>query len=360
MKFVAFSSIPAVLRQRAGLMRPFLSHASSHEVLHPPEQTYSPAAIYLDDEDLKRIASAAEFFPLELEWQRMRGGPGTSGEIRLHKFKNALLLGGDLFLHGSRMRLRGGSSHALHLGSVPEVAAASLSSTQLGSQFFGHWLLDDIPRFAQLSALGAGPFLVGGPPSQHQQEYMATLGISGPIRSDAFFSSLGIVQDGSMQSYKSRQLAEMRDCIRSAGTAPSRSAGVMLLRGGSGRRRILVNETELAGALSARGFKIIDPMKTTVSDIASACAVAEIVVGVEGSHMVHAVLALAPDTSFITIQPPFKFDNTCKPYCDALGIKYAFTVGHPSEGGFSVEFDRVLRIIDKTVAAQCRKASYAQ
>lgn len=360
MKFVAFSSIPAVLRQRAGLMRPFLSHASSHEVLHPPEQTYSPAAINLDDEDLKRIASAAEFFPLELEWQRMRGGQGTSGEIRLHRFKNALLLGGDLFLHGSRMRLRGGRSHALHLGSVPEVSAASLSSTQLGSQFFGHWLLDDVPRFAQLSALGADPFLVGEPPSQHQQEYMATLGVTGPIRSDAFFSSLGIVQDGSMQSYKSRQLAEMRDRIRGAGTVPLRSAGVMLLRGGSGRRRILVNETELAAALSARGFKVIDPMTTTVSDIASACAAAEVVVGVEGSHMAHAVLTLSPDASFITIQPPFKFDNTCKPYCDALGIKYAFTVGHPSEGGFSVEFDRVLKIIDKTVAAQCQKASYAR
>jgi len=279
MKFVAFSSIPAVVRQRAGLMRPFLSHSSSHEVLHPSEQTYSPAAIHLDDEDLKRI---------------------------------------------------------------------------------GSWLLDDVPRFEQLSALGADPFLVGGPPSQHQQEYMATLGVTGSNRSNAFFSSLRVVQDGSMQSYKSRQLAEMRDRIRGAGTVPPRSAGVMLLRGGSGRRRILVNETELAGALSARGFKVIDPMTTAVSDIASACAAAEIVIGVEGSHMVHAVLTLAPGTSFITIQPPFKFDNTCKPYCDALGIKYAFTVGHPAEGGFSVEFDRILRIIDKTVASQCQKASYAR
>ena len=69
---------------------------------------------------------------------------------------------------------------------------------------------------------------------------------------------------------------------------------------------------------------------------------------------------VAPGASFITIQPPFKFDNTCKPYCDALGIKYAFTVGHPAVGGFSVELERVLAVIDKTTAAPLHKASYAR
>ena len=305
--------------------------------------------------------SAAEFFPLEVELQRMKGGAGKSDEIRLHRFNNALLLGGDLFVRGSRLRLRGGASHALHFGAVPEIASATLSSTQLGSQFFGHWLLDDLPRFGQLSSLNAAPFLVGGAPSEHQQQYMAAFGFDGPILDHAFFSSLGVVADGSMQSYKSGQLAKMRDRIRGAVAAdePS-SAGVMLLRGGSGRRRILTNEGELGQALSARGFKITDPMTTSVNDIAAACAGAEIVIGVEGSHMVHAVLSLAPGTSFITIQPPFKFDNTCKPYCDALGIKYAFTVGRPAEGGFSAETERILRVIDKTAAAPWHKASYAR
>jgi len=243
---------------------------------------------------------------------------------------------------------------------VPEVATAALSSTQLGSQFFGHWLLDDLPRYGQLSAVGAAPFLVGATPSSHQQEYMAAFGFDGPILNDAFFSKLSVVADGSMQSYKSEQLAKMRDRIRGAVTGSSASPGVMLLRGGSGRRRILVNESELGRALSARGFTVVDPMATTVSQMAAACAGAEVVIGVEGSHMVHGVLALAPGASFITIQPPFKFDNTCKPYCDALGIKYAFTVGRAAEGGFSVELERVLAIIDKTTAAPLHKASYAR
>ena len=360
MKFVAFSSIPAVLRQRAGLMRPFLSHAVSSEVLHPSEETYSPPATYLDDEDVKRIASAAEFFPLEFEWKRMRGGSGRSEEIRLYTFKDVLLLRGDLFLRGSRMRLCGGNSHALHFGSVPEIHDGALSSTQLGNQFFGHWLLDDLPRFAQLSALNARPFMVGGALSDHQRQYMAIFGCDGPVLADAFFSSLSVVGDGSMQSYKSQQLATLRERVRAERAMQSKSSGVMLLRGGSGRRRILVNEGELARDLAARGFKIIDPMTTGVSDIVSACAGAGVVIGVEGSHMVHAVLSLATGTSFITIQPPFKFDNTCKPYCDALGIKYGFTVGRPAEGGFAVELERVLRIVDKTTISPLDKASYAR
>jgi capsular polysaccharide biosynthesis protein len=189
---------------------------------------------------------------------------------------------------------------------------------------------------------------------------MAVLDCDGPILDRAFFRSLNVVADGSMQSYKSAQLAKMRDQIRADRTGAPASAGVMLLRGGSGRRRILVNEGELAQALLVRGFTIVDPMTTTVEGIAAACANAEVVVGVEGSQMVHGLLALAPGASFITIQPPFKFDNTCKPYCDALGIKYAFTVGLDAEGGFSVELDRVLAIIDKTTAAPLHKASYAR
>ena len=61
MKFVAFSSIPTVLRSRWGRPPSFHALATTKREVHPPEETYSPPAIYLDDDDVMRIRSAAEF-----------------------------------------------------------------------------------------------------------------------------------------------------------------------------------------------------------------------------------------------------------------------------------------------------------
>jgi hypothetical protein len=360
MRFQVFSSIPILLRERAGRARGFMSLGRRGEPVHPAERTYSPAALHLDDEDLARIRSAAEFFPLEIEMQRMRGGSVTSAPVTLRRFRNAMLLDGDLFLSGARLRVRSGRAHRLHMGSLGEVDHAALASSQLGCTFFGHWLLDDIPRYSSLKDLAADPFLVVPATSAHQHEYLAAFGLSPRVLGDCVVKELSVLEEGTMQSFKAQQLAGLSSALRGSGEHRSAHAGVMLMRGGSGRRRILVNEQSLAELLAARGFRVVDPMKSSVAEIVSACAAAPVVVGIEGSHMAHAVLAMAAGTAFVTIQPPYKFDNTCKPYCDALAVKYAFTVGTAADEGFQIEPDRVLRMIDKAVESPLDRASYAR
>lgn len=360
MRFQVFSSIPTLLRERAGRARAFMSLGRRGEPLHPAEQTYSPAALHLDDEDLARIRSAAEFFPLEIEMQRMRGGSATSAPVTLCRFENAMLLDGDLFLPGARLRVRGGRSHRLFVGSLEETDRAALASTQLGCTFFGHWLLDDLPRYSSLQDLAAEPFVVAAAASAHQHQYLAAFGLSTRVLGNCWIKDLSVFEESTMQSFRAQQLARLSSTLRDGRQNRAAHAGVMLLRGGSGRRRILVNEQSLAELLAARGFCIIDPMRSSVADIVSVCADAPVVVGVEGSHMAHAVLAMAPGTAFVTIQPPFKFDNTCKPYCDALAVKYAFTVGTAVEQGFQIEPDRVLRMIGKAVESRLDRASYAR
>jgi len=360
MTYRLYSSIPALLRERAGRARDFKAAAIGRDVVHAAEDTYSPAALHLDDEDLARIRSAAEFFPLEIEMQRMRGGRVEGRPVTLLHLRDVLLLDGDLFHAGARLRVRGGKRHRLYAGALAEVERGSLASSQLGCTFFGHWLLDDLPRHNALRAMAADPFVVAPAASTHQQQYLQTFGLAPRLLGDSLVRRLSVLEEGSMQTFKARELAALSTALRASAAPLPAPDGVMLLRGGSGRKRLLVNEPALADMLAARGFRIVDPMTSSVAEMAASCANAPVVVGIEGSHMTHAVLALGTGAAFITIQPPFKFDNTCKPYCDALAIKYGFTVGTAAEGGFQIEADRLLRMIDKIVAAPLDRASYAR
>lgn len=359
MTLVLFSSIRSMFRNRITHGAAAAALSDSYDVIHPKERTCSPPAIHLDDEDIRRISSAAEFYPLDLEFSRMQGGTYEVPELRLYAVRDAILIQGNLFLKGYRLPYRRSRSHILYCGNIAKYEDAAIASTPLGNQFFGHWLLDDLTRCNALSDLGHKSFLVGNTLSTHQQQYMELLCADGEMHDNAAFGVLRVLQESPMQSFISTTLAAHRDRLRHGLIGSPSHRGVMMLRQATGRKRVLVNEREIADQLSQHGMAILDPMRASISEMREIIGNADFVIGVEGSHMTHAIPLLRRDSAFITIQPPFKFDNTCKPYCDALGIRYGFTVGQQCAGGFSVELSRVLKAIDKVTSIKHTRASFA-
>jgi capsular polysaccharide biosynthesis protein len=163
---------------------------------------------------------------------------------------------------------------------------------------------------------------------------------------NAHVEELIIIDDVGQNQYKAERLMELRAKLLKHFPAPEPS-NIMLLRKNTGSSRLLVNEMEIAEKLSRQGFRILSPLETSAEELIQACLGAKIVVGIEGSHLAHAVLCMAPGSALLTIQPPDRFDATLKDWCDCKQIRYAFTVGELcSEGGFETtehQIDRLLQ-----------------
>ena len=125
-------------------------------------------------------------------------------------------------------------------------------------------------------------------------------------------------------------------------------AGVFIDRKGTGDYRRLANEQQVVDLFVSRGFAVVDPDQMTAAEIQKLVSGARIVAGVEGSHLAHGMLSCADECTFLVLQPPTRFNNIYKDITDALGMRYAFVVGHPvSEGQFNVDTDSLSDMLDR-------------
>jgi capsular polysaccharide biosynthesis protein len=157
---------------------------------------------------------------------------------------------------------------------------------------------------------------------------------------------LTFFRDGANNEDKKQRANRMRE--RLVGNASREShPGVFLLRGDSGDRRVLLNENEIAqGLMSRRGFKVVDPIQSSLEEITEACAGARVVAGVEGSQLVHGLVMMPPDAALFVIQPPHRVVSTLKLVTDRQGQTYSFLVASGGKEDFSVAMGDVERTLD--------------
>ena len=317
-------------------------------VLAPAEAAVIAPAIF-DEDDLALVTGVDADSSREIEWRRIRGGPLEHRPTTAYLLRDAVLSKGHVILEHL---VRPYTTEPWPLwGRYDEVEhePALLTATFNGSRYFGHWMMDELPRI--LAAPGIGrPVAPPRALSTHQRDYLKLLGLAQEERSDVLFRELVILDDRTQNVHRRKRYEQLRARARH-GRRPVRSEGVMLLRRQTGVPRVLVNEEELAQRLEHCGFRTMCPTDHTVEAILDACMDARVIVGVEGSHMIHALLVMATGGSIVTIQPPNRFNNILKTYCDGLDLRYAFTVGRHCEGGFVVEPDRLLRLLDQLPAA---------
>ncbi|MNZ40342.1 hypothetical protein D3C78_578560 [compost metagenome] len=123
--------------------------------------------------------------------------------------------------------------------------------------------------------------------------------------------------------------------------------GVFILRGGDGDLRLLRNEIAIAEHLhKTRGFRILDPLRTDVPTIVATCAGARVVMGVEGSQLVHGVNVLQPGGALLVLQPPNRFVSYYKFLTDRDNQHFGFVVGTPEGDGFKIDIEEVERTLD--------------
>jgi Glycosyltransferase 61 len=317
-------------------------------VLSPAEATVIPPAFY-DEDDLARVTGVDADSSREIEWRRIRGGAREYPASVAYQLRDAVLSKGHVILPQlvypvttDPLPLWGRYLETEHEPSL-------LTATFNGSRYFGHWMMDELTRMLAAPRVGQ-PVAPPRPLSSHQQQYLKLLDLGPPERSDVLFRQLTILDERNQGKYRRERYVVLRERVR-RGRRVVPCEGVMLLRKQTGAARILVNEEDVAERLAERGFRVMCPTEHTVEEILDTCMGAKVVLGVEGSQMTHALFAMQDRGSLVVLQPPNRFNNILKAYCDGLGLRYAFTVGHQRKEGFFVEPEKVMRLLDRLSGA---------
>lgn len=328
---------------------PLAAVAARSWEIAPAETTVIPPALFLPNQ-LERITGWE--FASEHPARVLQGGvTAHHGPTRAFLLENAWLLDGVLYKEGASELLTPSFRRRVHFQVEREVERAAVFGSYVGNRFFGNWLMDDCVTYPLAAAEGE-PITtpIGG--NAHQPGYEAWLDMS-PIRPQTAFLRRAVVfQDVPQNGSKHRRFRELnRKLLAHVESRPH--PGVFLLRGGSGQRRMLVNEREIAQHLRDRhGFRVVDPEQADLPSIMATCAGAQVVAGVEGSQLLHGIMVLQPGGALLTLQPPNRLVTVLKDLTDRDRQLFALVVGKPHGCDFHVPVEEVERTLEMIQQAQ--------
>lgn len=304
------------------------------------------------------VAAPAYFLPGQLDrvtaWEfaaenprrQMAGGRVVHAPTTGYLIRDVILGDGRLFKGNACDHLHPKTSSDPVFRIEHEIAQGAIYCTAGGIKYFGQWLMDDCNTY-QLARNDGVPISTAHPLWPHTPGYESWLDMH-PVRQRLARIHEAIVYDdvGQNDSKHNRAL-RLRSKLLAHVAAPRPHPGVFILRGTSGRRRLLLNEPEIAEALArSRGLRIIDPTRMSVPEIVTACAGAAAVVGVEGSGLMHAIALLPRGGKVLTIQPPNRFVGLYKNITDRDDQHFGFVVGISSGADFTADAEEIERTLD--------------
>jgi glycosyl transferase family 61 len=343
-----WSALPVVHRLRSLARRPARNLeevASKSWEIAPAHERVAPPALFLP-EQWERITGFSEFSSRDGDLAKVRGGDtGVHGATRAFRIRDAILIDGVLYKGGASLHLHPRTGRIPRLRVEQEIQRGALYCTTAGNRFFGQWLMDDCVTYPLAVAEGV-PVTTAQPVNSHTPGYESWLEMR-PVRAEgAFFRELVVFEDVGQNQSKYDRFRSLGDRLRRRVEARPHP-GVFIMRGATGSRRVLRNETEIAERLrDRRGFTIVDPVKQDVPAIVQACAGARTVVGVEGSGLMHGILVLETGGGLLVLQPPNRFSAIYKDLTDRDQQRFGFVVGLPHGDDFWVDPIEVERTLD--------------
>ncbi len=308
------------------------------------EKSISPSAIYLEEE-IDKVTGVQEETTVTWELQRIRGGVKEHSATTVYQLRDVQINSGYVYKRSMKLPLTTAKEAFFNLDEPEDIPEAALACTYVGNRYFGHWFTDDLTLTLAAQQLTKA-VRTAQKLTAHQLEYSDLFNLYSHSVNHAHFRKLHIIQDFGQNNYKRQRYDYLRSQLQHV-SSPQPKPGVMLLRGSSGTQRLLVNENDLAEYLRTQGFTVIDPEKTSAREIVLQTLGAKILVGVEGSQLVHGLFTLHKEGVIVTLQSPSRFNNVFKDYTDCLGLKYSFVVGRQVNNGFEISIEDLARTLDK-------------
>lgn len=299
---------------------------------------------------LDRI-KGAEFGSVAEVLKGFRGNYETTQEATLgYRLKNIDLIDGVLYGQRSSRSLRPRSRRLPVYVPPKQSTSGALFESWVGNRWFGNWLSDDCLTYP-LADEYETPVTTRPIKWGHEPQYAQKLGLKPIHISDIHFDEVILFRDKGQNDGKKKRADRAREKLLASVPPFPVHPGVFILRGNRGDSRLLSNETEIAEQFALKyGFRIIDPAASSVDEIIHACAGARIVAGVEGSHLVHGLTVMPPDSTLFVIQPADRVVSALKVITDRQGQGYAFVVGEGTCESFRVEWGDIDRTLEMVLA----------
>ncbi len=328
---------------------PLESMATRSWEVAPGESGKAPPAIFLPGQ-LERI-TGWDFTDTNPSTELLGGVEVHHRPTRAHLIEGAWLLDGTLSKGAACTYLQQRTTRWPRLRVATEIDHGAIYCTPGGNRWFGQWLLDDCATYPLAVAEGT-PLTTQRPLSPHAKVYEDWLGMHPTRLDNAFLHQVVIFDDVGQHQHKRERFATMKRTLLGHLT-PAPHAGVFLLRGTAGERRVLRNEAEIAEHLrTRRGFRVIDPLAVALPELLQTCAGARVVCGVEGSHLIHGALVQEAGSTLLTLQPPTRVVTVFKHVADRDGVRFALVIGRAEGADFVIDIDEVERTLDLAAAVR--------
>ncbi len=347
MRRISLAPISSRIWQRLFGVRPLHSHACESAVLCEPEDQPMLPPLFLPGE-LERVTGVHEFSAgLDDElWLATRDRVHHSATLAW-RLRDVCLADGKLCTHRSYRKLSFGRVPYSPVSLMEVEETTAWCSTDAGNDYFAHFLLDDATTAMLGPAFGRAAF--GGnlrPRSPQALEYLTHLDLPYQQARRTLFRDLWMFTDISQNSHRRRRLQELRTRLRAKFSPKLDAAPTYIRRGLTGSPRQLDNDTEIEAMLAARGFRIVEPEARTAAEICSQLQGSPLVVGVEGSQLVHGLLNQRAGGVLLCIQPSARFNAVWRSFANSCDLHWGFVVAEGTAQHFSVPAQRLLATID--------------
>lgn len=339
--------------------KPNHSLTYSTPVLESAAKTISCRPALFNSEHLSRVTSCAFGKTLSEIKDVLSAKKYVEGPLKTYNLGEATVLGGMIFTkHGRLLHSKFVNSTLLDtLESAPILEETVLANSMQGLRYFGHWLSDDVSAF---EAFCNHPNLLSLPlPSwndvaTYSQLFDQRWNQKMVIRT----RSLTLVRDLGFSERKAQRYRNLRSRLRSHFSANAGAGKVVYLRRGpSGDPREIVNFAELEHRLSAAGISIVTAEGGNL-DFISSLLDAAIIITIEGSQDRHALYTLREGGGMLTLLPPDRFYVATHEWARNLEMHSGMVIGKNAEGGFVIDPDEVLQMVDRLLPlAENRAAS---
>jgi len=353
--------MPALLRACSYYLGRLLGR-NSQSLAHVAQRTeeISPAIRmralrpYFDRAHLSRIGAARNFSAEQVISEHLLRQHIDFPPVRVHWVKDAWIINGSVFVRGARrIELRNVLQKRALLeryslrprGPRQDMESAVLVSTSAGSTWFGHWLEDEVPLH-MLGRTYGEPVALAREEYSHEAGYLKAFQLPhGKRVREARFGELIVVDEFAQNPNKTARYHTLRERL---GRFPQGAKRVYLSRGLSGTPRRLINEQRLCERLSKEGFEILDVGKAAFETIVAVCRGAAIVIGIEGSHLAHALFMMKDYGTMLILNPPNQVHTTVADIAVFCRLHAGMFVCEPAGSdrtGFVADEDEVLRFL---------------
>jgi len=317
------------------------------DLLGPSEIVDCKPAL-IDARQLDRIVAAPFGSTPERELTQFNATSYREVPLLLYRLGPGCVFGGQLVTRDAVRWLSKRPSYADLAAPMVEVERLMLANSELGLAYFSHWLQDDCVAYEAIRETGT-ILSLPRPAWPDCAVYEALFGQKWEERPLIAAREIVLQADIAYSRSKADRVARLRGRMRARLEARGTGRIVFIDRGARGERRMIANAPELRAAFEGQGIRIVTPEGGSREMVAEMLD-ADIVIGVEGSHMGHAEFAIRDGGGVIILQPPTRFWAQHHEWSRVLGMTTGVVVGTQQGEDFRIEPGEVFDMVERVLA----------